>query len=107
MVTAAPPSSPDRGDIVWLNFDPQAGHEQAGRRPALILSPGEYVGTLMELFKTSHGSWIYPEHNLLRIGGVPLFSGFMYASIGSFIARIQRLLDIRFEAYPPLWAPWD
>jgi mRNA interferase MazF len=33
---------PDRGDIVWLTFDPQAGHEQAGRRPALVLSPASY-----------------------------------------------------------------
>jgi mRNA interferase MazF len=33
---------PERGDIVWLTFDPQAGHEQAGRRPALILSPATY-----------------------------------------------------------------
>lgn len=33
---------PARGDVVWLNFDPQAGHEQAGRRPAVILSPFEY-----------------------------------------------------------------
>jgi mRNA interferase MazF len=33
---------PDRGDIVWLMFDPQAGHEQAGRRPAVVLSPRAY-----------------------------------------------------------------
>ena len=33
---------PDRGDIVWLNFSPQAGHELAGRRPALVLSPRSY-----------------------------------------------------------------
>jgi mRNA interferase MazF len=33
---------PDRGDLVWLSFDPQAGHEQAGRRPAVILSPASY-----------------------------------------------------------------
>lgn len=33
---------PDRGDIVWLQFDPQAGHEQAGRRPALTVSPKSY-----------------------------------------------------------------
>jgi mRNA interferase MazF len=33
---------PDSGDIVWLTFDPQAGHEQRGRRPALILSPRAY-----------------------------------------------------------------
>jgi mRNA interferase MazF len=33
---------PDRGDAVWLTFDPQAGHEQAGRRPAVVLSPRAY-----------------------------------------------------------------
>jgi len=33
---------PNRGDVVWLNFDPQAGHEQAGRRPAFVLSPDAY-----------------------------------------------------------------
>jgi mRNA interferase MazF len=33
---------PDAGDIIWLRFDPQAGHEQAGRRPALVLSPKIY-----------------------------------------------------------------
>lgn len=36
------PYVPDRGDIVWLQFDPQAGHEQAGHRPALVLSPARY-----------------------------------------------------------------
>jgi len=35
---------PDRGDVVWLQFDPQAGHEQAGKRPALVLSPAAYNG---------------------------------------------------------------
>ncbi|NCP16370.1 endoribonuclease MazF [bacterium] len=33
---------PERGDLVWLTFNPQAGHEQAGRRPALVLSPAAY-----------------------------------------------------------------
>ncbi len=32
----------DRGDVVWIDFDPQAGHEQAGRRPAVVLSPARY-----------------------------------------------------------------
>ena len=35
---------PDAGDMVWLHFDPQAGHEQAGRRPAVVLSPAVYNG---------------------------------------------------------------
>jgi len=39
---SASPYVPGRGDIVWLSFDPQAGHEQAGRRPAVVLSPVGY-----------------------------------------------------------------
>jgi mRNA interferase MazF len=35
---------PERGDIVWITFNPQAGHEQAGRRPAVVLSPKTYNG---------------------------------------------------------------
>lgn len=35
---------PERGDVVWLQFDPQAGHEQAGHRPALVVSPKAYNG---------------------------------------------------------------
>jgi mRNA interferase MazF len=35
---------PRRGDLVWLHFNPQTGHEQAGRRPALVLSPESYNG---------------------------------------------------------------
>ncbi|HWB46348.1 MAG TPA: DUF817 domain-containing protein [Hyphomicrobiaceae bacterium] len=61
------------------------------------------VGTAMEVFKTSVGSWIYPEPSLLRIAGVPLFTGFMYAAIGSYIARAWRLFDFRFTHHPPLW----
>src|SRR5262245_22143424 len=62
------------------------------------------VGTAMEVFKTAVGSWIYPEASILRIGGVPLFTGFMYAAIGSYIARCWRLFDFRFTHHPPLWA---
>ncbi len=36
------PYVPDRGDVVWITLNPQAGHEQAGRRPALVLSPAPY-----------------------------------------------------------------
>jgi mRNA interferase MazF len=35
---------PDRGDVVWISLNPQAGHEQAGRRPAVVLSPAAYNG---------------------------------------------------------------
>ncbi|RPH35117.1 MAG: endoribonuclease MazF [Chloroflexi bacterium] len=40
-----PDWSPDQGDIIYLDFDPQSGHEQAGRRPALVLSPRAYNST--------------------------------------------------------------
>lgn len=61
------------------------------------------AGTIMELFKTAQGSWVYPEASLLRIGDVPLFSGFMYAAVGSYIARVQRIFHIRVRGYPPVW----
>ncbi len=64
------------------------------------------VGTVMELFKTSIGSWTYPEASMLHIGAVPLFSGFMYAAVGSYIARAWRIFDFRFIHYPPAWATW-
>lgn len=70
---------------------------------ALVIFIFHVVGTVMELFKTAQGSWIYPEPSLLRIGGVPLFTGFMYACVGSYIARIWRLFDVTFVRYPPLW----
>ncbi len=73
---------------------------------AVVILIFHAVGTVMEIFKTAQGSWIYPEESLLRIGGVPLFSGFMYACIGSYIARIWRLFEVKFVNYPPSWAPW-
>ncbi|MDO6458217.1 DUF817 domain-containing protein [Celeribacter halophilus] len=62
------------------------------------------TGTIMEIFKLHMGSWDYPGAGLIKIGGVPLFSGFMYASVGSFMARAIRLFDMRFALYPPYWA---
>jgi uncharacterized membrane protein YoaT (DUF817 family) len=67
---------------------------------AKVILAFHVVGTVMELFKTAAGSWAYPEPSLLRIGGVPLFSGFMYAAVGSYIARVWRIFDFRFSAYP-------
>jgi uncharacterized membrane protein YoaT (DUF817 family) len=62
------------------------------------------VGTAMELFKTAAGSWIYPEEALFRIAGVPLFSGFMYAAVGSYLARVSRIFDMHYTHYPPMAA---
>ena len=67
---------------------------------AKVILAFHVVGTVMELFKTHYGSWIYPEPSLLRIGGVPLFSGFMYAAVGSYLARVWRIFKFRFSNYP-------
>ncbi|MEM7330187.1 MAG: DUF817 domain-containing protein [Pseudomonadota bacterium] len=69
---------------------------------ALVILIFHIVGTAMEVFKTEAGSWTYPEDNLLRIGGVPLFSGFMYAAVGSYFARVARVFEFRWQHYPPL-----
>ncbi len=54
------------------------------------------IGLALELFKThpSVGSWSYPEEAFFKIATVPLFSGFMYAAVGSYIAQAWRILDI-------------
>jgi len=72
-------------------------------REAKVILIFHVVGTLMELFKTDVGSWAYPESNFFRLGHVPLFSGFMYASVGSYLARVARILDVRYTRYPNVW----
>lgn len=59
------------------------------------------TGTVMEIFKIRAGSWSYPEPGFLKLMGVPLFSGFMYASVGSYMARVIRIFDMRFAPFPP------
>ncbi len=62
------------------------------------------TGTAMEIFKIQAGSWGYPEAGFFKVAGVPLFSGFMYASVGSYIARVIRVFEMRFAPFPPFWA---
>ena len=63
------------------------------------------MATAMELFKTSTeiGSWSYPEDSILRIASVPLFTGFMYSSVGSYMARAWRGFHFSFTGFPALW----
>ena len=70
---------------------------------AKVILAFHIVGTIMELFKTAQGSWTYPEEGILHIGAVPLFSGFMYAAVGSYIARVWRIFDFRDTRFPPRW----
>lgn len=63
---------PDSGDVVWLEFDPQAGHEQAGHRPALVISPASYNGKtgLMVCCPMSTKIKGYPFEVLTSVGDV-------------------------------------
>lgn len=63
------------------------------------------VGFALEVFKTSSGikSWAYPDFGYTKLFGVPLFSGFMYAAIGSYIIQAWRLLELRVQHHPPYW----
>ncbi len=69
-----------------------------------VIAVFHVVGTVMEVFKTAAGSWQYEAEGLLRIGEVPLYTGFMYAAVGSYMVRVMRLFDLRFTRYPPLLA---
>jgi uncharacterized membrane protein YoaT (DUF817 family) len=75
-------------------------------REAAVIVVFHLVATGMELFKTSPGiaSWHYPGDAVLAIGNVPLFAGFMYSAVGSYIARVWRIFEFRFTCYPPLWS---
>lgn len=63
------------------------------------------IGFVLEVFKTSSGigSWAYPEFAYSKVLGVPLFSGFMYAAVGSYVIQAWRLLDVRIRHHPPYW----
>jgi mRNA interferase MazF len=69
---------PQRGDLVWLDFDPQAGHEQRGRRPAVVLSPSSYnrkveLGVFCPVTDRAKGyAWEVPIPDGLGISGVIL-----------------------------------
>lgn len=63
------------------------------------------VGFALEVFKTSGSiqSWAYPDFAYTKVFGVPLFAGFMYAAVGSYIIQAWRLFDLRIRHHPPYW----
>jgi uncharacterized membrane protein YoaT (DUF817 family) len=63
------------------------------------------LGIGLEIFKTSGSihSWSYPDFAYTKVFGVPLFSGFMYAAVGSYIIQSWRLFDLRIRHHPPYW----
>lgn len=66
------------------------------------------IGFALEVFKTSPAiqSWSYPDFAYTKVFGVPLFSGFMYAAVGSYMIQAWRLLDLRIDHHPPYWMAW-
>lgn len=74
-------------------------------REFLVIVVFHVLATAMEVFKTSDsiGSWSYPGQSFFHVGHVPLFAGFMYSAVGSYLARATRVLDLRYEQFPPLW----
>ncbi|WP_459556954.1 DUF817 domain-containing protein [Lacunimicrobium album] len=75
-------------------------------RECCVIAVFHIVATAMEIFKTSDsiGSWHYPGEFRIGIGNVPLFAGFMYSAVGSYIARVWRVFDFRYSNYPSRWS---
>ncbi len=76
------------------------------RDELLTITLFHVVGLGLELFKTSPsiGSWSYPDEAWSKIGGVPLYAGFMYAAVASYMMQAWRRLDLRLIRYPsPRW----
>lgn len=62
------------------------------------------IGLALEVFKTHMGSWSYPEEGYFKVFGVPLYSGFMYASVASYLCQAWRRLKVELFRWPPFWA---
>ena len=84
----------------WLLW---TGRETVDELKAICLF--HVLGFALEVFKTSAAikSWSYPDFAVTKLFGVPLFSGFMYAAVGSYIIQAWRLLDLRVVHHPPYW----
>ena len=61
------------------------------------------LGTAMEIFKVQMGSWSYPGDAYSKVFGVPLYGGFMYASVASYITQAWRRLHLQITNFPPSW----
>ena len=73
---------------------------ETGRELAVIVA-FHLVGLALELFKTQQGSWSYPDPGTFAVAGVPLYSGFMYAAVGSYVCQAWRRFDLRLTGYHP------
>jgi uncharacterized membrane protein YoaT (DUF817 family) len=68
-----------------------------------VIAVFHLLGLLLELYKTHLNCWSYPERGLTKLYGVPLYSGFMYASVASYLCQAWRRLDARLLNWPSSW----
>ncbi|AUJ24163.1 hypothetical protein A21D_01051 [Virgibacillus dokdonensis] len=66
-----------------------------------VITVFHLIGLALEIFKVNMGSWTYPEEGYFKVFGVPLYSGFMYASVASYLCQAWRRLDIKLVNWPP------
>jgi uncharacterized membrane protein YoaT (DUF817 family) len=69
------------------------------RREVAVVAVCHLLGLAFELVKVRVGSWSYPEPGVAKAGGVPLFGGFMYAAVGSYVCRSWRLMGLSLTGY--------
>ncbi|MET8771624.1 DUF817 domain-containing protein [Streptomyces sp. NPDC004658] len=69
------------------------------RRDTAVIAVCHVLGLLFELVKVRLGSWSYPEDALTKVAGVPLYGGFMYAAVASYVCRSRRLMRLRYTRY--------
>ena len=77
------------------------------RDELLVITLFHILGLAMEWYKVHHGSWSYPEIAYTKIMGVPLYSGFMYASVASFMCQAWRRLKLKMTPWPKYWIAWS
>jgi uncharacterized membrane protein YoaT (DUF817 family) len=73
------------------------------KRELIAICVFHLVGLILELYKVRHGSWAYPEPAYAKFSGVPLYSGFMYAGVASYIFQAYRVFDLEFTRMPKKW----
>ncbi|MGW3986294.1 DUF817 domain-containing protein [Streptomyces sp. NPDC004830] len=70
-------------------------------RDIAVIAACHAIGLAFELVKVSLGSWSYPEPAVLKFAGVPLYGGFLYAAVGSYLCRAWHLFDLELVRYRP------
>ncbi|MDO0909442.1 DUF817 domain-containing protein [Streptomyces sp. DT2A-34] len=70
-------------------------------RDVVVIAVCHVIGLAFEVVKVSLGSWTYPEPAVLKFAGVPLYGGFLYAAVGSYVCRAWRLFDLELVRYRP------